>query len=92
MRRSAPPRPAALALRFVEVWVGVPMVGRGSSETVFPEVPFAVADRRVVPVVVEAYDLLFAVAGRLGVLLDPEALPVVGIGVTDGRPGWLRIC
>ena len=77
------PRPAAL--RLVAVCVGVPMVDRGSSG-VF------VADRRVVLLLDDDDLALAAAAGLLELLLlvDLEAADVVD--VTDGRPGWLRIC
>ena len=83
--------PLPAALRFVAVCVGVPMVGRGSSGMVFLEAPLVVADRRVVLLVDEDDDGL-AAAGLLELLLlvDLEVADVVG--VTDGRPGWLRIC
>lgn len=84
--------PLPAALRFVAVCVGVPMVGRGASEMVLREVSSVVADRRVV-LLVDDDDLALAAAGLLELLLlllDLEAADVVG--VTDGRPGWLRIC
>ena len=82
------PRPAAF--RFVAVWVGVPMVGRGSSGMVFLEAPLVVADRRVVLLVDEDADGL-AAAGLLELLLLVNLEVADVVGVTDGRPGWLRI-
>ena len=82
--------PLPAALRFAAVCVGVPMVGRGSSEMVLREAPFVVADRRVV-LLLDDDDLELAAAGLLELLLLVK-LEVAGVGVTDGRPGWLRIC
>lgn len=92
--RFAAPRSAAL--RFVAAWVGVPMVGRDSSGMAFLlEGSFVVADRRVVLLDDDDDDdddLLAAGLLEVLLLLDRVDLEVDGVGVTDGRPGRLRIC
>ena len=76
-------------LRLVAVCVGVPMVGRGSS------FGLAAAVRRAVLRVGDDDDLLLAAAAgflELPLAADRANLEVAGmVGVTAGRPGWLRI-